>query len=212
MIDRPLFVKFIYLFPLLCLTCLCDFSANAQQNINPKKGDELLMTLNDCVHYALKNQPTVNQNRIDEAIADYNKKIALTSWMPQATASAGYQNYLNLPSSFSTFKGAFAGAQVGVFNYLIPQLNVSQNIFSNEALFANRIADLSKTSALQNTEATKINLVATVSKAFYDLLLSIEKISVYKEDTARLAKNQSDAYFRYKSGLVDKVDYKQATI
>ena len=50
------------------------------------------------------------------------------------------------------------------------------------------------------------------ARRFYDLLLSIQQVRVYKEDTARLKKNQSDAYNQYLSGIADKVDYKQATI
>jgi outer membrane protein TolC len=77
---------------------------------------------------------------------------------------------------------------------------------------AGRASKLNILEARQNTTGTKIELVSGVSKAFYDLLLSIEQTGVYKEDTARLNKNLSDAYNRYKSGIVDKVDYKQATI
>jgi outer membrane protein TolC len=79
-------------------------------------------------------------------------------------------------------------------------------------LLAVKEAKLNIQEAKQNTTGAKINLVSDVSKAFYDLLLSIEQISVYKEDTARLKKNQADAYNGYLGGVVDKVDYKQATI
>ena len=170
------------------------------------------LTLKDCLKFALNNQPGVNQTKIDEAVAELNKKIALGGWMPQVNGGLSYQNYFSLPTAFSTLNGAFVGVQSGVFNYATPQITVNQNIFSADALFADKLAKLNKEASAQNSVATRINLVATVSKAFYDLLLSIEQIGVYSEDTARLIHNQSDAYYRYKSGLVDKVDYKQATI
>ena len=66
--------------------------------------------------------------------------------------------------------------------------------------------------AQQSNDSTKINLIATVSKAFYSLLLTLEQMNVLKEDTARLGKNLRDAYHQYIGGIVDKTDYKEATI
>jgi outer membrane protein TolC len=54
--------------------------------------------------------------------------------------------------------------------------------------------------------------VATVSKAFYNLLLTLEQMDVLKEDTARLGKNLRDTYHQYVGGIVDKTDYKEAAI
>ena len=171
-----------------------------------------VLTLADCIRFALKNQPALNQSLIDESIARTNNAIGLSGWLPQVTGAATYQHYFQLPIAFSTINGVLTPLTSGVYNYSIPSVSASQTIFNTDVLLAARAAKLNTLEAKQNTVSTKINLVSGVSKAFYDLLLSIEQIGVYKEDTARLRKNQSDAYNRYKSGIVDKVDYKQATI
>jgi len=64
----------------------------------------------------------------------------------------------------------------------------------------------------QNTEVTLIGLVVSVSKAFYDALLSQQQLNIINEDIARLTKSLADAYAQYQSGIVDEIDYKQATI
>ncbi len=171
-----------------------------------------VLTLSDCIRFALKNQPALNQSLIDESIARTNNALGLSGWLPQVTGAATYQHYFQLPVAFSTINGTLTPITSGVYNYSIPSVTATQAIFNTDVLLAARAAKLNTLEAKQNTVSTKINLVAGVSKAFYDLLLSIEQISVYKEDTARLRKNQADAYNRYKSGIVDKVDYKQATI
>ncbi len=170
------------------------------------------LTLQDCISYALKNQPALNQAVIDEAIANTNKAIALSGWLPQINAGANYQHYFQLPTAFFRNNGVLSPIASGVANYSNPQVNVTQNIFSNDALLAGRASRLSLLAAKENLKVTGVDLVANVSKAFYDVLLSTEKIKVYQEDTARLRKNQEDAYHRYVSGIADKVDYKQATI
>ena len=171
-----------------------------------------VLTLHDCVKFALKNQPALNQSLIDESIASTNNKLAFSGWLPQVTGAATFQHYFNIPTAFSTINGVLTGGGSGVYNYAIPSVTASQNLFSTDLMLAVRASKLNMQEARQNITSTKINVVSEVSKAFYDLLLSIEQISVYQEDTARLRKNKSDAYNRYISGVVDKVDYKQATI
>ena len=61
-------------------------------------------------------------------------------------------------------------------------------------------------------DSTKIGIASSVSKSFYNLLLTLEQITVLKEDTARLEKNLKDTYHQYKGGLSDQTDYKEATI
>ena len=64
----------------------------------------------------------------------------------------------------------------------------------------------------ENTEVVQINVVADVSKAFFDILLSQRQLTIVNEDIKRLQRSLRDAYNRYQAGVVDKTDYKQATI
>ncbi|MCW3123339.1 MAG: oprM 3 [Flavipsychrobacter sp.] len=173
---------------------------------------ENALTLQDCLRYALKNQPALNQAYIDEAIARTNNAIAFSPWLPQVTGAANYQHYFQLPTVFTRISGVPTPIQSGVYNTSVPSIAVTQNLFSTDLLLASKTAKLNIEASHENTTARKIELVSGVSKAFYDLLLSIAEIRVYKEDTARLKKNRTDAYNRYVSGVVDKVDYKQASI
>jgi outer membrane protein TolC len=62
------------------------------------------------------------------------------------------------------------------------------------------------------TVSDKIDVAVNVSKAFYDVLLTAKQIDVLNEDIVRLERNLKDAYNQYRGGLVDKTDYKRATI
>jgi len=204
MLNRIKFLVFLFL-----LSSIAEFS-HAQGNTDT---EIYHFTLTECMRYALKNQPAMHQSMIDEAVAHTNKNIALAGWLPQVNGYANYQYSFQLPTGFSTVNGVLVGpAQSGVKNISIPQVNVTQNIFSPDLFISNKTARLGMEAAGESTASTKIELVSNVSKAFYDVLLSLEQINVYKEDTARLIKNRSDAYNRYVSGISDKVDYKQATI
>ncbi len=183
-----------------------------QEKTLPNSGNSSVLSLDECIRYALKNQPAINQSIIDEAVAHKNNAISFSSWLPQVSGSANLQHYFQVPTAFANSNGKPTPLNSGVYNYSLPQINAIQNIFSNDLWLASRASKLNVREAQLNTTGTKIAIVSAVSKSFYDLLLSIQQIEVYKEDTARLMKNLADAYNRYVSGIADKVDYKQATI
>jgi len=171
-----------------------------------------ILDLEDCIKYALRHQPALNQSLIDEAIARTNNSIAVSNWLPQVQGTANYIHYFQLPTAFTPLNGQLVAVKTGLNNTSTPAIGVTQNIFSTDALLAIRASRLNTALSKENTKGTKIDLVSDVSKSFYDLLLSIQQIGVYTEDTARLIKNKSDAYHQYVSGIVDKVDFKEASI
>lgn len=197
--------------PIFLLLLLTHYSLYAQNNANATLAGERF-SLTDCIKYAIRNQPALNQAYIDEEITAANNAIAYAAWLPQVSGAANYQHYFQLPTTFSRASGAPLPVQSGATDISIPSVTATQTIFTTDLLLVSKTAKLYKEAAGKNTISKKIDVVTNVSKAFYDLLLSMEQTGVYREDTARLAKNLSDAYNRYKSGVADKVDYKQASI
>lgn len=91
-------------------------------------------------------------------------------------------------------------------------ISASQVIYNNDVVLASKASKYSRLYYKQNTESNKIDLVSDVSKAFYDVLLSTRQLDIIKADILRLRRSLKDAYARYQAGVVDKTDYKQATI
>ncbi len=173
------------------------------------------LTLKQCIDYALQHQPALNQSLINVSIARLTNGINISGWYPQVNVSANLTHYIQLPTSFfadTTGGNAPVKQRTGISNTMIPQLSVTQAIFSPYLLYAAKSAPLFLQQAQQITDSTKINIVSSVSKAFYNLLLTLEQINVLKEDTVRLSQNVTDAYHQYVGGIVDETDYEQATI
>jgi outer membrane protein TolC len=57
-----------------------------------------------------------------------------------------------------------------------------------------------------------IDLVVGISKAYYDVLLSMGQLHIITEDISRLSESLKNAYARYQNGVNDVIDYKRATI
>jgi len=171
------------------------------------------LTLDQCLAYALKHQPTINQALLNIAITKTTNSINLAGWLPQANVSANLTHYLTLPTSFvKNSGGALVQQKSGVVNTAVPVLSVTQTIFNPALLYVSQSSHLLVQQAEQITDSTRINIVAGVSKTFYGLLLTLEQINVLREDTARLDSNLQITYHQYIGGIVDETDYDEAAI
>lgn len=170
------------------------------------------LTLRQCVDYAMQHQPGINKALINVDITRTTNAINLSGWLPQVNAQGDLTHYIQTTSTVSTNSNGTSSKGSSVTNTFLPGVTVSQAIFSPSLLYAARSANLYVKQAQQVTDSTKIFLVSSVSKSFYNVLLTLEQINVLKEDTARLGKNLRDAYHQYKGGIVDETDYEEASI
>lgn len=175
-----------------------------------------VLSLEGCIRYAFNNQPAVKQVKLDENITRQDIRIALSGWLPQFSSEATLGHYIKQPviifPDLTNPSGPKRQITTGVVNNSGIQLTASQLIFDNEVYIAGKTVKYYRLQSRQNTEVTLIGLVVSVSKAFYDALLSQQQLNIINEDIARLTKSLADAYAQYQSGIVDEIDYKQATI
>ncbi len=102
--------------------------------------------------------------------------------------------------------------KLGVDNTSAAQFTISQTVFDRDVLLASRTRNNVRLQASQSTSSNKIEIAAAVSKAFYDVLASIQQVKISDENITRIDGSLKDAYNQYKAGITDKTDYKRATI
>jgi Outer membrane protein len=178
----------------------------AQQN----KNDSILpqATLENCIRYAIKNNPDLQNAKINEAIVEATIQSKLSEWYPQINFNYNFQHNFQLPTL--NFNGNFI--HTGTVNTSGLQFGLTQNIFNSDALLATRTAKDVRLQVRQNTKEQIINIAAMVSKAFYDVILTTQQIVITDEDIRRIELSLKDAYYQYQAGITDKTDYKRATI
>jgi outer membrane protein TolC len=194
-----------YLLIIQLIIALAPFTLRAQVST-----DSLLEsgTLENVIQYALKHQPVVQKSMLDEQITKSQVNSRLADWYPQI----GY-NY-NLQHNFQLQTTVFQGnvVKLGNSNTSVNQFAYTQNILNPALVFTAITAKDVRNLAAQNTISNKIDVVAEVSKAFYDVLLTQQQIKVADEAIVRLERSVKDARNQYQSGIVDKTDYQRATI
>lgn len=173
-------------------------------------GDSLLLSpdLQQCIQYAIKHQPIVQQAQIDEKITETAIRSKLADWYPQLNL-----NYL-AQHNFQVQTSVIGGnpVRLGVANTSAVQFGLTQQVFNRDVLLAARTKQVVRLQAQQNTAANKIDVAANVSKAFYDVLATRQQIKVSEENIVRINRSLQDAFNQYKAGITDKTDYKRATI
>lgn len=165
-------------------------------------------SLENCIQYAINHNPNIQNSKINEEVIQTIIKSKLADWYPQLNFTYNLQHNFQLPTF--NFNGNLSHS--GTYNTSGANLALTQNIFNRDVLLASRTSKDVALSASENTEAQKINLAALVSKAFYDLILTIQQLKVTQEDILRINQSLNDAYYQYQAGIVDKTDYKRATI
>lgn len=185
-----------------CLVLLFPLLLPAQDSLLQQ------VTLPDAIAYALKRQPAVQQSLLNEQITASQIKSKLADWYPQVNF-----NY-NLQHNFIVQTAVIGGNNIklGVNNTSSGQFIASQIIFNKDVLLAKRSRTDVLLQAQQSTSSEKIDLAVEVSKAFYDVLSTMQQIKVSESNISRIDRSLKDAYNQYKAGIVDKIDYKRATI
>jgi len=165
-------------------------------------------TLEQVVQYALKHQPALQQAQLDRKITTKTIQGRLADWYPQLNFVYNYQHNIIIQKSI-------INGQVipfGVHNTSAMQLNATQSIFNRDVVLASETASNVRTQAAYNESRSRLDVVTNVTKAFYDLLATIQQIRIGEEDIVRLQRSLKDATSRYNSGIADKTDYKRAQI
>ena len=195
---------------LSCVLFAALVSGGTAAGQQPGGQDSLLEegTLLNCVRYALSHQPSIQQSLLDEQISDRRINAKLADWFPQINLNISAQHYYQLPVTVAGGTPIY----VSLTNTSTGSLSVTQTIFNRDVLLASSTAGDVRELSRHRTAVNTIDVVVSVSKAFYAALLTRQQIRVLDDDILRLEESLKDAFAQYRGGVVDKTDYKRATV
>lgn len=170
------------------------------------------MSLQQCIDYALNNSSAMQNAVLDEEIYRHKRQETAGMGFPQISATGTINDFLDIPTTL--IPGEFFGAPAGSF---IPiefgtQYNATGGISVNQLIFdgqylvglaaSKTIVELSK----RNTERTKIETEATVTKAYYNALIATQRLGLMTANVDRVKKLAEDTKVMYDNGFVEKLD------
>lgn len=178
------------------------------------------MTLEECIGYALENNPNVKSSRAAVEASQAKVGEYLSSGLPQLSAAADLGDNFVIPTTFvpaqifdpGAPEGALAPVQFGTKYTGRATVDLQQMIFSGSyfvGLKASRTyTELSK----REQTASEIDLVANVKKAYYSVLVNKERYALVQKNFQRLDSLLRQTRIMYENGFAEKIDVNRVQV
>ena len=192
------------LLSLLCLSLLSLGLTQAQQS-ETANGGTLALSLDEAIELALTDNPTVKVANLEIERYDYVRKQVVSTLYPQVDASAQYSLALRRQEMAQ-------GLSFGGKNTFNVAGSVSLPLFVPAVYRQMKMTRTQMESAVESARATRIDLVAAVRAAYYNVLLAEQSLEVLNEavvTTQRVVDNTRDLY---ENGLAAEYDYLTAQV
>lgn len=188
------------LLTLICLSVasLCVAEAQELSSATAEQG-QLNLSLDEAIEIALSDNHTIKVANLEIERYDYVRKQAVATLYPQVDASAQYSLALRRQEMTEGF--SFGGKNT--FNVAG---TVSLPLFVPSVYRQIKMTRTQMEGAVESARASRIDLVAAVRSAYYNVLLAEQSLEVLNEavsTTQRVVDNTEDLY---KNGLAAEYD------
>jgi outer membrane protein TolC len=215
----------IRLYHTLFLLLIAPFAVTAQSS------DTASFALNDCIKYALENTVNIKNARVDAQIAEARVKETVGIGLPQIDGGVTLQHNQQLQRFFgyySTVQGFGGVDENGKPRIDIPgvaandvvalrspfqlkssgnaSVSVNQLLFSASYLVGLKAADTYKELAYKTTEQTEIDVIQSVTKAYYAVLVNNERITLFDNNIARVDSLLRNTTALNENGFAEAID------
>lgn len=187
----------------LCLICMGLMSfgiASAQQT-----GEVLTLSINEAIELALSDNPTVKVANLEIERYDYVRKQALASLYPSVDVSGQYSLAIRRQEMAQGF--SFGGKNT--FNI---GGSVALPLFVPAIYEQLKMTRTQMESAVESARATRIDMVASVRSAYYNVLLAEQSLEVLKEAIKTTEEVVENTKKLYENGLASEYDYLTAEV
>lgn len=163
------------------------------------------LTLDQAVEIALSDNPTVKIADMEIQRYDYVKQQAWGNLLPQISASGQY--------SRSVVKSEMRGGiSFGADNTFAFTGDVSLPLFAPQIYRTLKLNKAQLATAVESARATRIDLVAAVKVAFYNVLLAEQSLEVLKESERTVQQTVDETQLKYDNGLASEYDLLTAQV
>ncbi len=175
-------------------------------------------TLQDCINYAYEHQDSVLNANLDIKSADYKVRETTGIGLPQISGSASFQDYVKIPVTlipgqfFGGAPGTFIPVQFGVKYQSGLGLNLSQKIFDASYLVGLKASKTYKELSTRSYTRSKIEANVNVTKAYYQVLVSIEQIKLLDANISQLKHQLDETTAENKQGTAERIDVQRTQV
>ncbi|WP_295935583.1 TolC family protein [uncultured Alistipes sp.] len=166
---------------------------------------QMRLTLDEAVSLALSDNPTIRVAEMEVQRFDYVKRQTWGSWIPQIAVGGTYTRSIVKQSMTK-------GLSFGADNTLAAQGDATWTFFAPSVFRTLKMNDVQRAAAVESARASRIDLVAEVKTAFFNILLAEQSLDVLRESEATVQRTVDDTQLQYENGLTSEYDLLTAQV
>lgn len=169
-------------------------------------------TLKEAVEYAYGHQATVLNAGLEQQMNKMKQREVTGMGLPQVNGSFDIKDYLDIPTQlmpgefFSLPPGTYIPVKFGLRYNAMAGISVSQLLFSSDYIVALQASSELTALSQKNVQRTRVETAVQVSKAYYNVLVSREQLSLLKSNVEKIKKLFDDTKILHQNGFVEKID------
>ncbi|OMP78323.1 hypothetical protein BW716_15105 [[Flexibacter] sp. ATCC 35208] len=172
------------------------------------------LTAKEAVDYALANQATVRNAKLDELIQLAKNKEVSGMALPQLSGAGSFQHnpivqkQLIDASNFSDTvpKGTLVPFAFGLKFNVLGEVKFSQVLFDPSVLVALQARKTLEELSHRGVQKAEIDVKVNVYKSYYNVLSARKALTILRGNLTTLEKLLGETRETYKNGLVEKLD------
>ncbi len=165
----------------------------------------LELNLDEAVALALSENPTVKIADMEVERYDYVKRQTWGNLLPQISAAGQYTRSIVK----SEMRG---GISFGADNTFAFTGDVTLPLFAPQIYRTLKLNRAQMESAVESARSARIDLVAEVKKAFYNILLAEQSLAVLRESERTVKQTVDETDLKYRNGLASEYDLLTAQV
>jgi outer membrane protein TolC len=193
------------LFSLICFGLISLGLVQAQEQSTAANVGTLSLSLDEAIEIALTDNPTVKVANLEIERYDYVRKQVVSSLYPQVDASAQYSLAIRRQEMAE-------GLSFGGKNTFNVAGTVSLPIFVPAIYRQMKMTRTQMETAVESARTTRIDLVAAVRSAYYNVLLAEQSLSVLNKAITTTQRVVDNTRNLYENGLAAEYDYITAQV
>ncbi|AKD58818.1 transporter [Spirosoma radiotolerans] len=186
-----------------------------------QSGNGQAFTLQEAIDFALQKNVNVRNSQLDAVSAEARIREVKASGLPQVAASASLTDNLIIQRAFlpAVFFNPNASpdapavpVQFGVAYSSNASVNLNQVIYSASLNVGLRAAATYRELAQRNLQATKVTVAEQVAKAYYGVLVALERAKLLDYNISRLDTLLKETGAMNKQGFVERLDVQRLEV
>lgn len=173
------------------------------------------LSLEAAIDYGLANNINLKNASLEIQKAYKEKWATIARGLPQISASANYQNFLELPVSlvpaefFGGQQGEFAELRFGTNQNLVAGGKVEQLIFDGTYVVGIQAINVYLNISENLFEKTKIEIIKAIVTSYCMVLLADENVALLKKNAANLEENVNETQALFENGFAEQESVEQ---